>query len=193
MKNLQSMNCVDEIVVVCDPNWKSFVESYAKQHCITKFVGTVEFGETRQGSIVNGVKFLFESHDLNEIVFIVDANRPLIPERVFIDALACLKNCDCVISTEPCYDSMYISDNGECISGVIDRTIVFKGQVPECSRIKDAYDIYEKAVKDGYVDEPMSALFFKYGKTVKQIRGSAKAFKITTADDLEIFKALLKE
>ena len=193
MLNLQSIDFIDEIYVVCSSGWSEFIVSYSKQYEIEKFRGTIEGGDIRFLSINNGIHFLYNNHLPDDLIFIVDANRPLIPESVFMDCAKTIKTADCVVSTDFCYDSIFYSKDGKIVDSLMDRTVLFKGQTPECALLKDLFDVYIKDKKDNSIDLPTAALFLKHGKTVKTASGSSKSFKITTADDIEMFKAMIMQ
>ena len=190
MENIEKFSPIDEIYVVGPAGWESFITAYAKQLEITKFRGVIFGGKTRQESIYNGIRALVESHE-NAFVMITDANRPLIPHSVFQSCIAAKAKSDCSVAVTPCYDSMYVSKDGEDLVESADRGNLYNGQCPECAELKTLAEVYNAAEKDGISDLPAAALFLKYKKRVAAVNGSAMSFKITTAEDIELFKAML--
>lgn len=194
LKNIENSGCFDAIYAVCSEGWKSFVESYAEQYDILTFKGTITGGKTRQESFYNGIQFLTERYNPDDIIFMTDGNRPLIPKRVFEDSIEKALSCDCVLPLEPCYDSMYQAnaENQKVIQSV-NREELFRGQAPETAKLSVIKEICDKAVHDALKDQTLTSLMLHYGMNVAFIPGSSKCFKITTADDFSIFKALLGE
>ena len=193
LNNLETLDCIDEIIVVGPLGWENYISSYAKQFDIYKFKAVVTGGDTRFDSIMNGLEYLKENRDSNEVVAtLIDANRPLIPHQVIQDGIDTLKDCSCTLALEPCYDSMFCCKDGINLDDVtVDRSILFAGQTPETARLSDLLEVYGMARKDHLTEWPMSTLFLHYNKSVKRVKGSRKSMKITTIEDFELFKALL--
>ena len=191
LENLMRAQCFDQIFVVLNPGWSDFVDSYAKQFDITAYCGNIASGETRFQSVLNGFKYLMENGYSESTVAVVDANRPLIPSRVFNEAIALSKTCDCVVGLEPCYDSMMVADSDtHIVISAADRSTLFKGQGPEVCKVKEGYDVLS-----GFSDFPANAsivgsMLLK-NKQVKYVAGSPLGFKITTAEDITIFRAMI--
>lgn len=193
MQNLIKADCFDKIFVVANQGWSDFIDSYAKQFEISSFCGTIASGQTRFQSVFNGFEYLMQKGFSESVVAIVDANRPLIPSRVFKEAIPLSKNCDCVVSLEPCYDSMMIADcNTHTVTSITDRSALFKAQTPEVCMVKTGYDVLS-----GFTEFPSNAsltgAMMLVNKQVKYVEGSPLSFKITTADDITIFRAMIDE
>lgn len=191
MENIMKAGCFDKIFVVVSSGWNDFIDSYAKQYEISSFCGTIPSGQTRLESIYNGIEYLQKNGFSDSTVAVIDANRPLIPSRVFNESIALSKECDCVIPLDNCYDSMYVADcDAQAVTSMADRSVLFKGQTPEVCVVETGYELLNKF---GYSSpsRTLTETMLMAGKNVKYVKGSALAFKITTADDIAIFKALI--
>lgn len=192
LHNLETLDCIDEIIVVGPEGWENYISSYAKQFGIRKMKATVLGGETRYHSILNGLMYLKEHNYPGEtVVAVTDANRPLVPHRVIRDCIQKLDDCACAIPLEPCYDSMFRCRSIAEVDGNEDRSQLFAGQTPETTRLKDVLAVYERAEQDQLTDYPVNALFVHYGIPAGGVPGSKKCMKITTVEDFELFRALL--
>ena len=192
MKNIQDSNCYDELYVVCADGWKDFVLSYASQYSISIMKGTITGGKTRFESYSNGLRELSLTHGADEIVSIFDGNRPMTPLFIFEEAFDVIKDADCVIPLEACYDSMYYAENGKGkqVVRTLERDNIFKGQSPETTRLGVANEVCQNAQKDDKGDKTLTALMLEDGKKVLYTQGSPLNFKITTSHDFKLFKAL---
>lgn len=191
IKNIEASGLFDAIYVVCSEKWADFVESYTKQYGISHFCGTIKAGTSRFESMFNGALFAAKKHNENDTIFFIDANRPLIPHRVFFDMEKKMEHSECILALEPCYDSMYMADSDKkAVLSEINRDTLFKGQAPEATKIKTAVDILTRASNDNNTAKALSSIMLDYGVMVSSVEGSSKSFKITTADDIEIFRAL---
>lgn len=193
LENLERIKFIDEIVVVVSQGWESFLKSYAKQFGIKKLKDVVIGGETRHESISKGINFITRNYNKNDVVVIMDANRPFVPESVYGDAINAVRdNGVFSIAAENCMDSMYSSEDGGEIESAIDRRALYKGQTPECGTVKDLTEIYQLAKEQGILDCTTTELCLKFNRKVSMVKGSSKSFKITTKEDIELFKALLE-
>lgn len=190
MRNLQNNGSIDNMVVVGPEGWESFIYSYAEQFGITKLKKVVTGGVTRHISIYNGLLCLEEMKTTTKVC-LVDANRPLIPESVISNVIALADQCDCAMVLEPCYDSMFISEDGETVKENIDRSMMYKQAGPECANLGVLLELYKDM--DSITSSALSTagLAVSRGRTVLAAKGHIKCFKITTADDFELFKAFL--
>lgn len=191
MQNLIKANCFDKIFVVVNDRWSDFVDSYAKQFEIASFGGGIASGRTRFESVFNGFEYLEKNGFSESTVALVDANRPLIPGKVFNEAIALSKSCDCVVPLEPCYDSMLIADcNTHVVTSPADRSVLFKAQAPEVCTVKAGYDVLK-----GFTEFPsnvsLAGTMLLANRRVKYVEGSQLSFKITTAEDIMVFRAMV--
>ena len=192
LENVQKMQEIDSIVVVASQGWEDFVLSYAKQFGISKLDNIIFGGETRFQSIFNGLKYIFEKYNDDDVVAITDAVRPLVPQRVFADCVTKAKQHDCfTIAVDRCPDSMFSSFEGKDIEGMVNRDTLFKGQTPECGKVSALKEIFYYADANGIDNIAPTELSFKCGKKIEMVKGSAMSFKITTKEDIEILKAIL--
>lgn len=189
--NVQKTGLYDETVVIIPDGWQMFITSYCSKYEIN-LAGLVVGGESRFGSILNAVRYLDERYNEKDAVSVIDANRPLIPKSVFAENLRTVKDADentVILSAYPCMDSMFKTSEKGIES--VNRQEYLLGQCPETAFLKLFKEIYYQAEKDGLGDLSAANLAVKYGKHIKSVSGSAKSFKITVKDDLDIFKALL--
>lgn len=190
LMNLQKVSEIDKIIVVAAEGWESFIYAYAKQFGVTKLSQVVFGGSTRNESVYNGLCALREDGPAKHIC-VIDANRPLIPQWVFAEAFNLITENNVVLTAEPCYDSMYFSQDGQCVDQHIERSNLFKGQTPECAQLHTFLDIYEEEATRQDTKLSTSGLALIKNKPVILSKGHIKCFKITTADDFELFKAYL--
>lgn len=190
MRKLQDIPEITRLVVVSAAGWESFVCSYAQQFGISKLDKVITGGRTRNETIYNGLCYAAEAGD-NQKICLIDANRPLIPEQVITEVIALADQCDCAVAAEPCFDSMFVSKDGQRIAENADRAVLYKGQSPECAHLSVLMELYQS--EDAQLDPGLSTsgLAVKCNKKVLVAKGHFKCFKITTADDFELFKALL--
>lgn len=192
MEAFQQHPSIDAIIVVALESWSEVVWAYAKQFNITKLKWVVSGGKTGQESIKNGLKKL--EKELNEDVTVIvhDGNRPLVSTEIISDSLATYKKYGNAVAVIPCTEVVFESENGISSCTSTEREKLFRTQTPHTYRLKDLINAHEEAEKRGIYNTAASCMLMKeLGKTTYFSKGSEENLKITTLDDLKIFRALL--
>lgn len=183
---------VDAIIVVTLDSWKDVLWAYARQFEITKLKWVVPGGDTGQDSIRNGLMKLKEELSREDVVLIHDGNRPFVSAEIISDSLATFAKYGNAVAAIPCTEVVFESEDGRssCIS--TDREKLFRTQTPHTYRLGELLLAHEEAQKRGISGTAASCMLMKeLGKTTYFSKGSEENLKITTLEDLKIFKALL--
>ena len=182
---------MDAIVIVADPSWRDFINSWLEKSRITKFIGYADPGQTRQMSIFNGLEII-EKETACENVIIHDAARPLISEELIAACFRELVSADGVMPVLPVKDTCYQSMDGKTICSFIPRSQLFAGQAPEAFRLKPYLELHRTLPLEVLLEiSGSSELAYKHGLTVAMIPGEEKNFKITQ-DDLKLLEKYLQ-
>ena len=192
MEAFQKHPSIDAIVVVTLKSWSEVIWAYAKQFNITKLKCVVAGGETGQESIRNGLNKIAEEASENDIVMVHDGNRPLISSEIISDSLATYAKYGSAVAVIPCTEVVFESDDG--ISSVVStpRERLFRTQTPHTYKIGELLGAHKKAEELGITNTAASCMLMKeLGRRTYFSKGSEENLKITTLDDLKIFKALL--
>ena len=192
MEAFQKHPSIDAIIVVTLESWKDVLWAYANQFNITKLKWVVAGGETGQASIRNGLNKIAEEMTEKDVVMVHDGNRPLISSEVISDSLATFAKYGSAVAVIPCTEVVFESDDGvsSCVSTPRER--LFRTQTPHTYRLCELLEAHKKAEELGITNTAASCMLMKeLGKTTYFSRGSEENLKITTLEDLKIFKALL--
>ena len=184
---------IDVIAVVCIPGWENILRAYAKQFNISKLKYVVPGGKNGQDSIRNGVMEL-ESHFLaDDLVLIHDAIRPMVSAAIISDNIRVAREYGNAIAVIPCAEAMIQTDDGVVSVGAYSRDRLKRTQTPQAFRIGDICDLHRRALKAGITNSVASCtLKIEMGEQVYFSKGSEKNVKLTTVEDIDIFKALLE-
>ena len=183
---------VDSIAVVCVDGWEQMVRAYARQFNITKLEHVVSGGENGQASIRNGVFELEKFFDSDDVVLIHDAIRPMISAEIISDCIMKTKQYGNAITAIPCAEAMLTTTDGEMSDKTYPRDNLKRTQTPQGFRLGEICDLHREALSKGITNSVASCtLMTELGRKVYFSQGSEKNIKLTTVDDIDIFKALL--
>ena len=185
---------ISEIYVVCIDGWQEILKAYAKQFGITKLREVVTGGKTGQESIRNGIFAIEKNHNQNEVVLIHDAIRPMVSIDIISDCLIQTRHHGSAIAVIPCAEAMMTTDDGVSSSGSYPRDKLKRTQTPQGFRLGKICDLHRRALEKGITNSIASCtLMIEMGEQVYFSAGSEKNIKLTTVEDIDIFKALLME
>lgn len=142
----------------------------------------------------NGLKAIKEDNEETKdiVVVIHDGNRPMLPQDVITDNLVKQKLFGSAVTVIPTTEVVFVSKDGVESNAALNREELWRTQTPHSYRFDELWTVHNQAIKDGVTNMAAScSLMQKYGYTTYFSKGSEKNIKITTVEDIEIFKALL--
>lgn len=194
LKAFQIHPDIDSIAVVCLRGWETVLQSYANQFSITKLNWIFPGGNNGQESIYNGIKGLKDSNCLDDdLVLIHDAVRPLISQDIISSNIAICKSYGYAVTGIKCREAILESEDGFSTKISIPREKLIRTQTPQTFRLKNILSAHYKAKEKGITNSVASCTLIADLKLAEMhiVPGSEKNIKITTAEDLEILKALM--
>lgn len=186
---------IDAIEVVCISGWEDTLRNYLEHFNIKKVKWIVEGGNTGQESIRNGLYNLEDKISPDDNVIIHDGVRPMLDEEIILDVIAKCNQYGNGISSMPYNEQIFIKDDEESTTQYIPRETLRRMVTPQAykfSLIDNAYhEAFEKNIGisgSSYANTMMVEL----GHKLYFAAGSDKNIKLTTPDNLLIFKAMLE-
>ncbi len=184
----QQNEMIDEIIISVEGNYINLLNDLKEKYNLSKISKVVEGGITRQDSVYNALKSLTAAAAA-DLIAVHDAARPLLPQKVLTDAvktakqkgnaLVCIKAKDTLIKGNKLVELYLVRDE------------MYYVQTPQIF----SYSILMKAMKNAYennfIGTDESTLVRQIGEKVNIVEGSVFNFKITTADDIEMFERLI--
>ncbi len=195
LESFQKHPQIDAIEVVCIDGWHDVVWAYAKQFNITKLKWIVSGGNSAQESIKNGVFNLEGKVDPDDIIVVHDGIRPLVDESVLTDVILVAQKQGNAVSSLPYNEQIFVVDDEFSTTKYIPRETLRRVSTPQAYRFElldtKYHEAFEKeiAVNGSHYANTMMV---KLGVRLYFAAGSDKNIKLTTKDDLELFKAYLK-
>ena len=183
---------IDKIGVVCVDGWHDILKAYARQYKIDKLDWVVSGGENGQSSIRNGVFEAEKRYDGNDIILVHDATRPMVSHEIISDCIVQCKEHGSAIVVTPCNTVILRRTIGDASDEVVPRDQLAVTQTPQAFPIKKLADAHRCALERGITNSIAScSLMIELGEPVHFSIGTETNIKLTTPDDLKIFKALL--
>ena len=196
LEGFQNHPMIDEIELVCLDGWQDIVWEYAKQYGIRKLSWVVKGGNTGQESIRNGVFNLEGKCAEDDIVIIHDGIRPLVDEYVLTDVIEKAELYGNAVTSMPYNEQIFLVNEEEpsTTNNYIPRETLRRVATPQAYKFSKLLWAYRKAFEEkigisgsAYTNTMMVEL----GETLHFAAGSDKNIKLTTKDDLELFKGYL--
>lgn len=197
LEGFQKHPQIDAIEVVCIDGWHDVLRAYAKQFNITKLRWIVSGGETGQESIRNGVYNLEGRVSDDDIVIIHDGIRPLVDDSVLTDVLVKAAKFGNAVTSMPYNEQIFVisKEDETTTTQYIPRETLRRVSTPQAYRFdildQKYHEAFEKKIGI-FGSSYTNTMMVELGETLHFAAGSDKNIKLTTKDDLELFKAYLK-
>ncbi len=195
LENFQRHPDIDAIEVVCLEGWHDILNAYARQFNIDKLKWIISGGNTSQESIRNGVYNLEGKCSDDDIIVIHDGIRPLVDSNVISDAIIKCRQHGNAVASLPYNEQIFVIDDDESTSSFIPRDTLRRVTTPQAYRFEMLSKAYHEAFDSGTgisKTDYTNTMMVKLGHRLFFSAGSDKNIKLTTKDDLEMFKAYLK-
>ncbi|MFA6596504.1 MAG: 2-C-methyl-D-erythritol 4-phosphate cytidylyltransferase [Ignavibacteriaceae bacterium] len=184
----QKAKRVDEIIVAASREEFPRIIKLQKKYKLTKLQTIVEGGKERQDSVYNAL--LLADLNKNDLVLVHDAARPMLSEKVLKEAISCAeKNGNALVCLQA-KDTLLKKTKTE--HTYLNRSQVYYVQTPQIFRYDQLLSAFEKAKKEKFIGTDESMLVQRTKKKIYLSDGSPLNFKITTKEDFEMLKRILK-
>ena len=188
---------IDAIEVVCIDGWENVLRAYAKQYNISKLKWIVKGGATGQESIRNGVYALEGIADPDDLIIIHDGVRPLVNSDVLTDVILTAEKYGNAVTSTPYNEQIFIvnAEDESTTCQYIPRETIRRVATPQAYRFDLLDEKYHEAFKKEigiYGSSYTNTMMVELGVTLHFATGSYKNIKLTTPDNLELFKAYVK-
>lgn len=196
LEGFQRHPMVDVIEVVCIEGWENVVWSYAKQYNISKLKWIVTGGASGQESIRNGVYNLADKCSPEDIIIIHDGIRPLVDAEVLTDVICKGQKYGAAVTSLPYNEQIFvISDDDESTTTkFIPRETLRRVSTPQAYNYGLLNEKYHEAFEKEigiYGSHYTNTMMVELGVRLHFAAGSDKNIKLTTPDDLEMFKGYI--
>lgn len=198
LEGFQRHPLVDAIEVVCIEGWDHVVWAYAKQFGITKLKWITKGGNSGQESIRNGVFNLEGKVSGDDVIIIHDGIRPLIEPEVLTDVISKAQTLGNAVTSMPYNEQIFVvsKDDETTTTQYIPRETLRRVATPQAYKFglldEKYHEAFEKEIGI-YGSHYTNTMMVELGVRLHFAAGSDKNIKLTTKDDLEMFKGYLSK
>lgn len=184
---------IDAIIVSCLDGWQEILKAYAKQFNIAKLRWIVPGGENGQASARNAVYALEGECKDDDIIIIHDSIRPMVSADIISDCIVKCRTHGSGLAAMRCAETIIKTKDGIKGNASIPREDIMRVQTPQAYRYGKLLWAHREALKKGITDAVYTnTIMIELGETLYFSLGSDKNLKITTLEDIDMFKALYK-
>ena len=193
MEAFQKHPSIDAIYVSCIGGWEEILSGYAEQFGITKLESVVTGGKNGQESAYNAIKEIAKKYSKDDIVMLHDANRPLITQEIISDSLVQCQKYGVAVAGIPCTEPLFVKEEDGSSHKCLPRDLLIRTQTPHTLSVGKMLWAHEEALSRGITNSiATGTILIELGEEVFLSIGAEQNFKLTTQEDLDLFKARLE-
>lgn len=195
LERFERCDAVDDIIIVLQRSWQDLVSRWCDDYGISKIATFAPAGVTRQESVLNGLeRCALHVKDMNgTCVIIHDAARPLVSASLIEKCIRTVGFHDGCMPALGVTDTIYLSESGQVVTGLLDRSSLYAGQSPEAFSLSLYLEANRAASAEELAATRGSAeIAFRHGLDVAIVEGDAGNFKITTQEDFRRFEQIIR-
>ena len=194
MEHFQNHPEIDAIELVCVDGYQEHLKSITDKYGISKVIKIVKGGSEYERSIMNGVAGLEGITKPDDIVMIHWSASPFINEEMISDNIRVCKEKGNAITASYSY-LLYGSNDGDCAMKAINRESFMTLSAPQSFLYRNIVDLYKQVEEKRLfetIDEHHTTVFMaELGIPLYFSKGSHTNIKITTKEDLDLFRGYL--
>lgn len=184
-----------QIIVLAPKQWlaytKDIIKKYIKHH---EKIVVIEGGNTRNETIMNAIQYIENAGCLTEETIIVthDSVRPFVTYRIIEENIRYAEECGACDTVIPASDTIVESRDGNFISNIPERKMMYQGQTPQSFKAKRLREIYESLTeKEREILTDACKIYVLKNEPVHLVEGDVSNIKITYPHDLRVAEAIL--
>jgi len=187
----------EKIIIASPKEWINYTNDIIKKYIDKRDrLVVIEGGEDRNGTIMNGIKYIEDTFGLmsDDILVTHDSVRPFITHRIIEENIKFGLEYGAVDTVISAIDTIVESEDGESISTIPVRDFMYQGQTPQTFNIKMLKDhYYSLSTEQKAILSDACKICVLKGEKVKLVTGEVFNIKITTPYDLKVANAIIQE
>lgn len=103
-RNLSENPQVEAIEIVCHADWIDYLKEMIENYDLSKVKWITHGGETFQKSVINGMEYLKDKLDVDDIVMIHYGAAPFSSQQIVTDGIKSVRNMECQFHVHPVFN-----------------------------------------------------------------------------------------
>jgi len=186
---LEKTDGIDEVLLVSDDKKINILKDLVRDWDLRKVKDVIEGGKERQDSVFNAINSISQC----DYVLIHDGARPFISvslvEKIIKEGI----EKKAVITAVPVKDTIKLVGSDKRVESTLPREKLWQIQTPQFFEFSIIKTAHENAKKDNFYGTDDAVLVERLGIPVYIIEGEQWNIKITTKEDLELAKCIIKK
>lgn len=190
----QEHDMIDKIYISVLEEYIGKTRKLVKRYDLDKVVSIIPGGETAQDSIYNALKEIEKENADDSIVLLHDGVRPFVSYDTIRQNIESVQEYGSAITCTACFETILLSKDGDKVDSVPYRKDTFAAQAPQSFYLKDIIAAHDEVRATNPTYENMvdaCTIMTTLGKEVNMIPGNRGNIKVTTPEDVYMFRALL--
>ena len=186
---------INKIYISTLKDYIPYVEDLVREYRLNKVAAVIAGGATAQDSIYNCLKKGESENDENSIVLLHDGVRPFVAYDVISQNILTAKEKGNAVTCTSCFETILLSGDGKRVEKVPFHKDTYAAQAPQTFILKDIIAAHDaiRATETGYENMVDGCTICKtLGINVNMVEGNRGNIKVTTPEDVYIFRALLQ-
>lgn len=189
-------NKFKNIIIASPKEWINYTQDILKKYQLNlSHVVVVEGGSDRNETIQNLVNYIDEAVGLTDKDILVthDAVRPFLTHRIIEENIESGLKYGAVNTVIEAVDTIVESVDGNTVSEIPKRDIMYQGQTPQTFHINTLKELYNGlTLEEKEVLTDACKIFSMKGKSVRLVKGEIFNIKVTTPFDLNVANSIIK-
>jgi 2-C-methyl-D-erythritol 4-phosphate cytidylyltransferase len=153
----------------------------------SKVLDIIAGGKTRELSVKAAIEYLNNFTKEEDVILIHDAARPLINDRIINENVEAVNKYEAAVTAIKATDSILVGN--ENVKTELNRNEIWHAQTPQSFKfklLKNAFNKFDETLTDDV------AVVLNIGVHPHIVLGEKSNIKITTSEDIDLFKIYLK-
>jgi len=186
---------IDRMYLAVPQQFIAKAQELVVEYSLRKTQKIIAGGDSAQDTIYRLLREAADENPEDSVVLLHDGVRPFIPMELITRNIEGVKEHGSAVTCIPSYETVIVSGDGENVGEVPFRRETYTAQAPQSFYLRDILDAHERIRKrpEGYENMVDACTILRtLGKPVHMVRGNRGNLKITTPEDVFLYRALLE-
>ena len=186
---------IDRMYLAVPDSYIPKAQELVAEYGLTRTKKVIAGGDSAQDTIYRLLKEASAENPEDSIVLLHDGVRPFIMMDLITRSIEAVKQYGSAVTCIPSYETVIVSSDGEQVGDVPFRKETYTAQAPQSFFLKDILDAHEQIRRrpEGYENMVDACTILRtLGREVHMVRGNRGNLKITTPEDVFLYRALLE-